>query len=48
MRYGYVTSEQYDALEKESQQISAMLTGLIKHKGKIMATGYRLQATGNL
>jgi len=31
---GYVPSEQYDALEKESQQISSMLTGLIKHRAK--------------
>jgi len=31
---GYVPSEQYDALEEESQQISSMLTGLIKHRAK--------------
>ena len=31
---GYISTDQYDMLEKESHQISAMLTGLIRHRLK--------------
>jgi len=31
---GYITVDQYEALEKECHRISAMLTGLIKHRAK--------------
>jgi len=30
----YISTDQYDMLEKESHQISAMLTGLIRHRSK--------------
>ncbi len=31
---GYITSEKYEALEKICDNISAMLTGLIRHRSK--------------
>ena len=31
---GYIPVDQYDVLDKESHQICAMLTGLIKHRSK--------------
>ena len=31
---GYISSDEYNNLEKQCDQITAMLTGLIKHRSK--------------